>query len=136
MNLIDYLRTHIKTDLAPSSVHGIGTFALRDIEVGEPVFYLWPNESKVYTLSKDEFETLPDYVKMMILKGYENKPEFPFIWLRLYKDCYWNLANPLAFTNTAQTDGNFDTFKRIALKPIKKGEELFGTYNLENTILK
>ena len=71
----------------------------------------------------------------MILKGFENKPEYPVIWFRLYKDCYWNLANPLAFTNTAGDDGNFDSTTKITIKPIKKGEEILGTYNLENTIL-
>ena len=135
MKIIEYLTNHIKTDLAPSPIHGIGTFALRDIEVGEPVFYLWPKESRIYTLDKAEFETLPTHVKMMILQGYENKPEYPVIWFRLYKDCYWNLANPLAFTNTAGDDGNFNSTTRIAIKPIKKGEEILGTYNLENTIL-
>ena len=52
MKIIEYLTNHIKTDLAPSPIHGIGTFALRDIEVGEPVFYLWPKESRIYTLDK------------------------------------------------------------------------------------
>jgi hypothetical protein len=135
MNLIYYLSNHIKTDLKPSPIHGIGTFALRDIEVGEPVFYLWPNETKLYTLEKSEFESLPTYVKMMILKGFENKSEYPVIWFRLYKDCYWNLANPLAFTNTNGVDGNFDSNTRIAIKPIKEGEEILGTYNLKNTIV-
>ena len=135
MNLIYYLSNHIKTDLKPSPIHGIGTFALRDIEVGETLFELWPNETKLYTLEKSEFESLPTYVKMMILKGYENKSEYPVIWFRLYKDCYWNLANPLAFTNTNGTDGNFDSNTRIAIKPIKEGEEILGTYNLKNTIV-
>lgn len=135
MEVIEYLKNHIRTDLKPSPIHGIGTFALRDIEIGEPVFYLWPNESRVYTISLDEYNELPNYVQMMIKKGYENKAEYPMIWLRLFKDCYWNLANPLAFTNTGEENANFDSYKRISIKKIKKGEELLGTYKLENTII-
>lgn len=135
MEVIEYLKNHIRTDLKPSPIHGIGTFALRDIEIGEPIFYLWPNESRVYTISLDEYNELPDYVQMMIKKGYENKAEYPMIWLRLFKDCYWNLANPLAFTNTGEENANFDSYKRISIKKIKKGEELLGTYKLENTII-
>lgn len=133
MEVIEYLTNHIRTDIAPSPIHGIGTFALRDIEVGEPVFMLWPNESKVYTISKDEFNSLPHHSKVMIKKGYENKAEYPVYWFKLYKNCYWNLANPLAFTNTAEKDGNLDTKKRIAIKSIKAGEEILGNYNLEHT---
>ena len=135
MEVIEYLKNHIRTDLKPSPIHGIGTFALRDIEIGEPIFYLWPNESRVYTISLDEYNELPNYVQMMIKKGYENKAEYPMIWLRLFKDCYWNLANPLAFTNTGEENANFDSYKRISIKKIKKGEELLGTYKLENTII-
>ena len=109
MEVIEYLKNHIRTDLKPSPIHGIGTFALRDIEIGEPIFYLWPNETRVYTISLDEYNELPDYVQMMIKKGYENKAEYPMIWLRLFKDCYWNLANPLAFTNTGEENANFDS---------------------------
>ena len=135
MEVIEYLKNHIRTDLKPSPIHGIGTFALRDIEIGEPIFYLWPNETRVYTISLDEYNELPNYVQMMIKKGYENKAEYPMIWLRLFKDCYWNLANPLAFTNTGEENANFDSYKRISIKKIKKGEELLGTYKLENTII-
>lgn len=135
MKPFEYLRDFIKTDIAPSPIHGIGTFALSDIEVGETMFVRWDGESNIYTITKDEFEQLPDYTKQMVLKSYENPPQYPFIWFRLYKDCYWNLANPWAFVNTKEEDGNIHSVDKVALTTIKKGEELFGTYNLENTIL-
>ena len=136
MTIFDYLDNFVTTDIAPSPVHGIGTFALRDLEVGEDVFVKWDGESKVYTISLEYFNSLPSYVKHMILKSYENKEEYPFIWLRLYKDSYFNLANPWAYVNTKEKDGNVDSLTKKVIKPIKSGEELFGTYNLENTILK
>lgn len=136
MEVLEYLKHHLKTDIAPSPIHGIGTFALTDIEVGEPVFMLWPNETRIYTIDRSEFEELPDFSKKLILKSYLNKPEYPLIWFRLFKDCYFNLVNPLVYTNTAEKDGNFDSIKKIAIKPIKAGDEILGTYNLKDTILK
>lgn len=136
MNIFEYLTNSIKTDIAPSSIHGIGTFALRDLEIGEDVFVKWDGDSKVYTISLEMFEGLPSYVKMLILKSYENKKEYPFIWFRLFNDSYFNLSNPWAYVNTKESDGNVDSVTKKVIKPIKAGEELFGTYNLENTILK
>jgi len=136
MEVLEYLKHHLKTDIAPSPIHGIGTFALTDIKVGEPVFMLWPNESRVYTIDRSEFEELPDFTKRLILKSYLNKSDYPLVWFRLFRDCYFNLANPLVYTNTAEKDGNFDSMKRVAVKPIKACEEILGNYKLEDTILK
>ena len=131
-----YLNECLKTDIAPSPTHGIGTFALRDLEVGEDVFIRWGGETKSYIVSEDEFNILPDSSKFLILKSYENRKEYPFIWFRLFKDSYFNLSNPWAYVNTKEEDGNVDSVTKKIIKPIKQGEELFGTYNLKNTILK
>ena len=136
MKPLTYLNEYLKTDIAPSSTHGIGTFALRDLKVGEDVFIRWKGETKSYIVSNDEFDTLPESSKFLILKSYENRNEYPFIWFRLFKDSYFNLSNPWAYVNTKETNGNIDSVTKKVIKPIKQGEELFGTYNLENTILK
>ena len=74
--------------------------------------------------------------KFLVLKSYENKEQYPYIWFRLFRDSYFNLSNPWAYVNTKETDGNVDSVTKKVIKPIKQGEELFGTYNLKNTILK
>ena len=135
MDAYDYLSNHIVTDIAPSPIHGIGTFALRDLEVGEQLFVTWKGDSRIYTMEKREFDYLPNYVKRVVIKSYENKPKYPVIWFRLFKDCYFNLANPIVYTNTAGKDGNFDSVTKKITKPIKAGEEILGTYNLQNTLL-
>ena len=135
MDVIEYLTHHVKTDIAPSPIHGIGTFALRDIEIGETIFDMWPHDSRVYTIEKSEFNELPNYTKRMIIKSYENKPEYPFIWFRMFKDCYFNLANPLVYTNAGGKNANFDSTTRKAIKTIKAGEEILGNYKLKNTLL-
>ena len=63
MDVIEYLQHCIKTDIRPSQIHGIGTFALRDIEVGETLFELWEGDTKIYTIEKHEFEKLPNHIK-------------------------------------------------------------------------
>jgi hypothetical protein len=90
----------------------------------------------VYILPKDEFNTLSESSKFLILKSYENKEQYPYIWFRLFKDSYFNLSNPWAYVNTKENEGNIDSVTKKVIKPIKQGEELFGTYNLKNTILK
>ena len=90
----------------------------------------------MYILPKDEFNTLSESSKFLVLKSYENKEQYPYIWFRLFRDSYFNLSNPWAYVNTKETDGNVDSVTKKVIKPIKQGEELFGTYNLKNTILK
>ena len=137
MSPFEYLRDCIQTDIAPSPIDGIGTFALTDIKAGDILFPKWNGDTGIYTISKDSFYTLPVYVQKMVLKSYENYlDEQPVVWFRLIHDCYWTLANPLVYTNTAEEDGNFSSVTKVAKKNIKAGEELLGTYKLKNTILK
>ena len=68
MKPFTYLNEFLKTDIAPSSTHCIGTFALRDLKVGEDVFIRWNGETKVYILHKDEFNTLSESSKFLVLK--------------------------------------------------------------------
>lgn len=135
MDVYDYLSKYITSYIKPSPIHGIGAFALRDLEVGEKLFTTWKGPSRIYTLDKGEFNNLPEYVKGMILKSYLNKPEYPVVWFRLFEDCYFDLANPIVYTNTGEKNGNFDSSTKLVIKPIKAGEEILGNYNLEDTLL-
>jgi len=103
MEPFEYLRDCIITDIAPSKVHGIGTIALRNIERGEELFKLWEGDTGVYTILPSQFDNLPKYVQIMILKSFENhRDTYDFIWFRLIKDTYFTLANPMVFTNTKE----------------------------------
>jgi len=128
----EYVRDCIKTDTAPSPIHGIGTFALCDIKKGEEVFPKWTGESGTYGVTPNEFNALPTYVQNIILKSYENTKE-NFYWFKLHKDGCFNLANPYVYMNTAEENGNVDSNTGKALKDISLGEEILGTYKLENT---
>ena len=135
MEVLDYLKNHIKTQIGPSPIHGIGTFALRDLEVGETLFEKWKGDTRVHVLSKEDFQELPEFVKRTIKKSYVQNDDYTIIWLRLFQDCYFDLANPIIYTNTGEENGNFDSLTKKVIKPIKKGEEILGTYKLEDTLL-
>lgn len=137
MDANEYLNIHVKTDIRPSPIHGIGTFALRDIEIGEPIFVPWPHETKVFLIDRVLFDVLPTYIKKLIFKTFDNnqtdlsKRQY---WFKLYNGSYWNLCEPLVFTNTGQEHSNFLTSSGIVTKKIFAGEEVLGSYYLKNTI--
>lgn len=132
MTVVEYLMNHIFTEIRPSSVHGVGTFACRDINKGEKIFKTWDGETKIYELDRKLFKLLPDYVQKLILKDIDDNPKLNIVKFRLYSDSYFNLTNPLAFCNTKESDGNIDSLTSIVKKDIKKGEEIFGNYKLKN----
>lgn len=131
MKPIEYLMNHIFTEIRPSSVHGVGTFACKDISKGEKVFEIWPNETQMYEMDRNHFKLLPEYVQRLILKDIDDIPTNNTVKVKLYKDCYFNLANPLAFCNTKEYNGNINSLTSVVRKDIKKGEELFGNYLLK-----
>lgn len=136
LNVVTYLTEGVKSELRPSDIHGIGTFAIRDIKKGEEIFQRWKGTTRVYVMEIKEFDKLPDYSKRLITKSYVNKPneQKGLYWFRLYKDCYFNLANPWKYVNTAEEDGNICSVKRVALRDIKKDEEILSNYKLKDTL--
>lgn len=130
MKLIEYLMNHIFTEIRPSTVHGVGTFACKDIKKGEMLFKPWPNDTQIFEINRTHFNLLPDYVQRLILKDIGNIPKNDIVKVKLYKDSYFNIANPMAFCNTKESNGNIDSLTSIAKKDIKKGEEIFGNYIL------
>jgi len=136
LDVTTYLIEGVKTELRPSEIHGVGTFAIRDIEKGEKMFPRWKGTTRVYVMKVDNFEKFPDYVKRMVTKSYVNKPEEQkgLYWFRLYKDCYFNLGNPWRYVNTAEEDGNMCSENRVALRDIKKDEEILSNYILKDTL--
>lgn len=128
----EYVRDCIKTDTAVSNIHGVGTFALCDIKKGEQVFTRWHGKSGQYTINAEQFRALPTYSQNVILKTYENKEQNQY-WFKLQNGSCFVLSNPYAYMNTAEKNGNVDSNTGIALKDINTGEEILGTYKLENT---
>lgn len=136
IDVTTYLLHSLKTELKTSEIHGVGTFAIRDIKEGEDMFPRWKGTTRVYLMKPEQFEQFPQHVKRMICKSYVNKPEEQkgFYWFRLYKDAYFNLSNPWTYVNTGEEDGNIDSESRKAIRDIGKGEEILSNYKLEDTL--
>ena len=132
-----YLKDCVNTDIRPSNIHGVGTFALTNIRAGEPMFVKWHGDSNVFLIRKDQYNDLPTYIQRILLKSYENDLNVQdFVWFRLTQGCYFNLSNPYAYINAAsRADANFESTLGIAIKDINDGDEILGTYTLKNTIL-
>ena len=129
----EYLVSGIKSYMRPSPVHGIGLFALVDIKKGEQVFPKWKGETGWYNFSWKDSEKIPNEVIAYLLRsfgGNEKKDESSYVNFHLTKDCNFLFANPLALINTLYEEGSVDSNTGIALKDIKKDNEIFGNYQM------
>ena len=130
MTPFDYLNTSIKSYIRPSSMHGVGLFALIDIQKGESVFPLWKGDTNWYKIKFSEAKKLPKEVLAYILRSYESKIENDDseINFKLVKDTNFLFTSPLCLLNTKYENGTVDSHSGISLMDIKKNEELFGNY--------
>ena len=132
MDLFNYLFTGIKSYVAPSKIHGIGLFALVDIRKGEKVFPIWKGETGWYKIKYSKAKKLPNEVLSYILRSFGSNIENDEseINVVLIKDTNFLFSNPLSLLNTKYEEGNLDSKTGIALKDIKKGEEITGNYGI------
>jgi hypothetical protein len=130
MTPFEYLNTSIKSYQRPSTVQGIGLFALVDIKKGEPLFHKWDGETGNYKIKFSEAKLLPKEVMEYVLRSYASKIENDdsYINFKLVKDTNFLFTEPLSLINTKEEKGNVDSSSGISLVDIKKDEELYGNY--------
>jgi SET domain-containing protein len=114
---IDKLNAECKLRLAPSPIHGIGVFAIRDIARGERLYA--DNMPVIYRLAYSQFGKLFPEVREILL---ERNPLITQGTLFFYPD-----ARMVAYMNHSDTP-NASTQMDTALTDIKKGEELTEDY--------
>lgn len=116
------LNTFVQTYLAPSKIHGVGVFALQDIPKGRQLFA--DMVTKVYTLPYKEFDKLFPEVRDQILGQFPqvvNGSNFLYPTTRI--QAYMNHSD----------DPNYDAVNDVALRDIKKDEEITEDYKkIEN----
>ena len=119
---IENLNSVVNTYLAPSTIDGVGVFALRDIKKGERMYQnVIPSlhdlpYSKWRKLHEHVRKTLIEFFPYKIFDGKERAQTF------------WYPVNSMqAYMNHSDTP-NYDCMKDIALKNIKKGEEITENY--------
>lgn len=129
MNKVDYLNKTIWCKIAPSSIHGVGVFAIRDIPKGQRLSdYEFDNLSvpRLYLLSEAEFELLLPEIKELILDRIlipEELRSIPF----LSPNCNQILQSFMNHSSHPNSDG------LKAIKDIKKGEEVTEDYHILNS---
>lgn len=119
---INLLNDIVKIRIAPSAVHGVGIFAMRDIKKGEKLYAdVIPN---AFDLPYAKFKKLRPEISELILSHWPlviNGSHF------LYP-----VTKMVAFMNHSD-DANYDGKNDVVLREIKQGEEVFENYKeMEN----
>lgn len=139
MDVYDYISNHVNVRIQPSNIHGVGLFALRDLEVGDKLFTEWPGESGRYGITQDQLDSLDAGVKAHLYDMFQFG-KVNGIWqfnIYLEKDCYWIFKSPSHWINSCSinSEPNIDIDNLTVLKPIKYGNELltkYGKYQKSN----
>jgi SET domain-containing protein len=113
------LNAAVKTYIAPSKIHGVGVFALRDIAKGQTLGL--DDLFRVYTLPYSSFKKLFPEVRKLLLGR----------WPQVVNGSHFMYPTDRsqAYMNHSDTP-NYCGFKDAALKDIKKDEEVTEDYKL------
>ena len=146
MTAYEYLHKYVVSTLKPSSIQGVGSFAVRDIKKDEPIFQPWYGNSGVHSITHEELFTLPEDLQRNIYETFANvfyyrdklgntqeiKKEYGKIFFPLEKGYHWLYIYPV-FLNCGLNESNVHTtrYDSIAARDIKKGEELLSNYGLK-----
>lgn len=116
---IELLHEIVKIKLAPSPIHGVGVFAIRDIKKGEKVYTdAIPNQ---LDLPYAKFKHLSPEIREILLG------HFPLILAGSH--FMYPVTKMSAYLNHSDTP-NYDAKEDKALKKIKAGEEITEDYRL------
>lgn len=116
---ISRLNERVKTRLAPSPLHGVGVFALRDIAKGQKLYA--DAVPEVYAVRYANFDKLFPEVRELLLErwpGVVSGENFVYPTERVQ-----------AFLNHSETP-NYSAFNDTLLRDVKAGEELCEDYRL------
>ena len=119
---IKELNEEVKVKLAPSSIQGVGVFAICDIKQGERVYCNFSNRSKHYSIPYDMLIRLRPEVRELVLERWPNiinGGEF----LSPNSD-----AILTSFMNHGGDNSNYDPITDLATKDIPKNTEVLEDY--------
>lgn len=117
--VITELNERVKLRLAPSKIHGVGVFAMRDIKRGEKLYV--DHMPRVYSLRLADMDNLKPEIKALLL---ERWPQIVNGSNFIYPD-----ARMLAYMNHSD-EPNVDSKNDVALSDISSGDELTEDYRL------
>ena len=115
------LNSTVWCTIAPSPVHGVGVFAIRDIPKGQKLNCQNISRMGVLRIIPSELENLLPEIKKLILQ------RWPIVTTTGYFQSPNDDVFLLAFMNHSETP-NYDKVNDITLRDVKKGEEIFEHY--------
>ena len=120
---INELNSIVKCKLAPSKIAGVGVFAIRDIQKGDPL-YLFPKPNPTwYSVPFGSMSKLFPEVRELILGQ----------WASIVNGSHFLSPNDscwmIVYVNHSD-DPNYQTDGDFALRDIEKGEEITSDYRL------
>jgi hypothetical protein len=133
MDAFGYINKHIFVSLKPSSIAGIGVFAIKDIPIDTFLFEKWQGETAFYPISQfqlNELESeLHKHIKDMFLFS-DDFPNDTNTYVKLMHGCHWIYTNPYYFINSGfyKKNSNVDKDTMKSTRFIRKGEELLSNY--------
>ena len=119
--MIEELNDQVKCTLAPSKIHGIGVFALRDIKDGERMYCMGsPNRTRYHLKS---LKGLKDEVRTLIIQRWP---------LALKGESFLSPNDDARLVSFMNHDDNFNynQYNDVALRDIKSGEEITENYKI------
>jgi hypothetical protein len=131
VDAFSYIKEKVFVKLGVSYVHGVGVFALRDIEPNTNLFEPWTGDTGRYNIQERDLDTLPKPLYTHIKDIFLYNPDFPkdtSTFITLVKGCHWIYTTPYYYINSGGEKSNVDkdTFK--STKFIREGEELLSNY--------
>lgn len=116
---IEQLNERVKLRIAPSSIHGVGVFAVEDIKKGDKMYA--DDIPTIYNLPYAEFDKLKPNIKQLLL---ERWPRIMDGSRFAYPDIRFT-----AYMNHSY-EPNYDNKNDVALRDIKAGEEVTEDYRV------
>lgn len=117
----DQLISEVMVRIAPSPIHGVGIFAIRDIKAGEVIDRYM---TRTVPITKHDLDNLPEAYRDLVNAYYAIHPgEITYIQHPNALFQYFHLMNHSAAPSV-------DVFTSAATRDIKAGEELFEDYLL------
>lgn len=113
--IINKINSEVWATLAPSKIHGVGVFAIRDILKGTEIGKNW-DERIYYMLSDKEFMNLIEPIRNMILDRMQQDLEGTILFR--HPNSMARLSDFMNHSEIPNSNG------KIALTDIKKGEEI------------
>ena len=128
--LIQYLKNEIWFRTRPSSIHGVGLFAIRDIPKGTDIMVEFDGEGKTeFSIEKDQMLDIHPNIKQLWIDHWAGDD----VWQHIYLPPNYKQVQVFYINHSDNPSGRLVSGNNhaqfITNKDIKEGEEIFSGYN-------